>query len=79
MLEGVFILSKYGSASKFAKSINWDGSKVRRIIRGDQPPTALDIEEMANALGLDNPEEFTHVFFPNLSVKWMPNGDKRSN
>lgn len=69
-LKGV-VVSKFGSATKMAKSLNWSGSKARRILRGDQLPTMLDIEEMADVLGISSMEEFIRLFFPRLSTKWM--------
>jgi hypothetical protein len=69
-LKGI-VVSKFGSATKVAKMLNWSGSKARRILRGEQLPTMLDIEEMAVVLGINSMEEFIRVFFPRLSTKWM--------
>ena len=68
-LKGL-VISKYGSAGKFAQALGWSGRKGRDIVSGRQHPTAKDMEEMADVLGIQSPEAFCAVFFKNKSTMW---------
>ena len=68
-LKGL-VVSKYGSAGKFAQAMGWSGRKGRDIVSGRQHPTARDMEEMADALDIRSPEAFCAVFFKSKSTKW---------
>ncbi|MEA4998916.1 MAG: hypothetical protein VB087_05945 [Candidatus Limiplasma sp.] len=65
-LKGV-VVSQYGSASAFARKLNWSGRKARDIVSGRQIPTVTDVEEMALALSITDNDEFMRVFFAGLS------------
>lgn len=64
-LRGV-VLTKFPSATSFGKAIGWSGRKARDIVSGRQIPNAIDIERMADALGITDSDEFLKVFFPNI-------------
>ena len=68
-LKGL-VVSKYGSAGKFAEALGWSGRKGRDIVSGRQHPTARDMERMADALDIQSPEAFCAVFFKHQSTKW---------
>lgn len=63
------VLSKFGSAAKFAESVGWSNRKARDIVSGRQNPTAKDMEVIADALGIRTAEPFCALFFPNLVHK----------
>lgn len=56
--------AKFGTCEAFSKALNWSGRKTRDIVSGRQIPTARDITQMAEALGvMDNPDAFMSIFF----------------
>lgn len=68
-LKGL-VISKYGSAAKFAEAIGWSGRKARDIVSGRQMPTAYDMEVMADVLDIRTADMFCAVFFSDASTKW---------
>ncbi len=56
------IIAMYGSLKKFADKLGWSYRKVCYIVSGKQEPTGKDIEQMADALDVQIPEE-VHVLF----------------
>lgn len=67
------IFSKYKNITAFASAVGWTRNKASRIANGIQEPDAEDMEKMADALGINSPEQFMHVFFGQLSTKWTLN------
>ena len=61
------IFSKYKNITEFASAVGWTRNKASRIANGIQEPDAEDMEKMADALGINSPEQFMHVFFRQLS------------
>lgn len=64
------VISKYGSAGKFADHVGWSGRKARDIISGRQMPTPNDMIIISDAIGINTPSEFCHIFFPVQYAKW---------
>ena len=56
------IISVYGTIGKFALALNWSRRKASDIVNGNQEATASDIEQMANALNVELPEDFRLLF-----------------
>ena len=63
------VFSRFSSISAFADAIGWKRQKASKIVNGVQIPTAEEMEEMANCLGIDNAEDFMDVFFPGKYAK----------
>ena len=64
------VYAKFGSCTKLSEFLGWSGRKTRDIVSGRQMPTAKDIKELANALGIANkPGEFMQIFFPDSQLK----------
>lgn len=60
------VAAKFGSCEAFAKALDWSGRKARDIVSGRQIPTAREITQMADVLGLlDDPDAFMSIFFDN--------------
>jgi hypothetical protein len=58
------VAAKFGTCEAFSQALNWSGRKTRDIVSGRQTPTARDIQQMAEALGLmDDPAAFMSIFF----------------
>lgn len=58
------VAAKFGNCEAFSKALNWSGRKARDIVSGRQIPTAKDIEQMAEALGvMDDQDAFMSIFF----------------
>jgi len=53
---------RMGSVKSLAKEMGWSQSKTRRMVSGEQEPTSGEMRELANALGLETPEEIAAVF-----------------
>lgn len=64
------IFSHYKNITEFAQAVGWTRNKASRIANGIQEPDAEDMERMADALGINSPEQFMHIFFKSLSTKW---------
>ena len=58
------VFSMFKTASSFADSIGWDKQKARRILRGEQKPSAEDMEQMASCLKITDAARFVSIFFP---------------
>ncbi len=56
------VYEKLGSCTVLAGILGWSGRKTRDIVSGQQMPTAKDIDELARALEITEPEEFVRVF-----------------
>ena len=48
------VVAQYGSIRKFAEALEWSYAKAYRIIAGLQEPNATDINQMADALHIQN-------------------------
>ena len=60
------VAARFGSCEAFAAALGWSGRKARDIVSGRQTPTAREITQMADALGvMDDPERFMSIFFDN--------------
>ena len=64
-----FVFAKYDSISAFAKAMKWGRQKASKIVKGDQPPTADEMEQMADDLGIVEVATFIAVFFPHYATK----------
>ena len=64
-----FVFAKYDSISAFAKAMKWGRQKASRIVKGDQRPTADEMEQMADDLGIVGVTDFIAVFFPHYATK----------
>lgn len=64
------VIEKYGTISSFANAMNWSQRKASYITTGRQDMTATEIEDCAEALGVENAHEFVRVFYPLMSIKW---------
>lgn len=60
------VISKFNSVAKFADFVGWSRRKAGDIVSGRQPPTAKDMEVIAEALGVTTAEPFCAIFFPNM-------------
>ena len=67
------VYAKYRNITEFAEAIGWSRNKASRIVNGVQEPDAKEMEQMANVLGIDSPEEFARIFFNKLSTMWTAN------
>lgn len=56
------IVSKYGTVQNFAVQLGWSLRRTYDIVNGKQEATAHDIEQMAEALSVNVPEEFRVLF-----------------
>ena len=68
-LRGI-VMTKYQSITSFANAMNWDRKKASRIINRVQKPTANDMEQMAECLGIQDPVSFVNLFLPSVSTMW---------
>jgi len=71
------VISRFGSAEKFAKNVGWSGRKARDIVSGRQEPSANDMRVIAEAIGITSPKEFCALFFKEQYAKWTANGEKQ--
>ena len=56
------VVSRYGSISKFSRSIGWSGAKTYRLVTGVQEPNAAEIAVLAEALAITDPKELVELF-----------------
>ncbi len=66
------IIEVYGSVASFARRMKWSQRKASYITTGKQNMTAQEVENSAEALGVDNAKDFMRIFYPLLSIKWTP-------
>jgi len=64
------VLEIYGTIGKFADAMHWSGRKASYVTTGKQDLTVKEAEECAEALFVDNMEDFMRIFYPLLSIKW---------
>ena len=64
------VLSRFPSISSFANALGWDRKKASRIVNRQQLPSAKDMEEMADHLGIRDCDSFVHIFLPSVPTKW---------
>ena len=64
------VLSKFKSISEFARILHWDRKKASRIVNRLQWPSAEEMDEMSNVLGIRDCETFVHIFLPFIPTKW---------
>ena len=64
------VLAKFKSISAFAEVLGWDRKKASRIVNRQQLPTANDMDEMADVLGIRDCDTFVHIFLPSIPTKW---------
>lgn len=57
------ILSKYSNASAFGKAIGWSRKKASDIMNGRRRPSAKEMEDIANILGIKDDHVFMALFF----------------
>lgn len=57
------IVSMYGTVQNFAVKLGWSLRRTYDIVNGKQEATGHDIEQMADALGVNVPDEFRVLFF----------------
>lgn len=57
-------VSVYGSISNFAKAMGWSYRKANSIINDKQEPTATEVDQMAEAFGIEMPRAFKDLFVP---------------
>ena len=73
------VVSKYGSAGKFADFVGWSGRKARDILSGRQNPTPRDMVIISDAIGINTPTEFCQIFFPEQYTKWIAEKNTATN
>lgn len=71
------VISKFGSAEKFAKHVGWSGRKARDIVSGRQEPSAQDMRVVAEAIGITSPMDFCAIFFKDEYAKWTTGREKQ--
>ena len=64
------VVEQFGTVSSFANAMNWSPRKASYVTSGRQEMTAGEIENCAEALGVDNAHEFMRIFYPMMSIKW---------
>lgn len=64
------VLSRYKSIGEFSDAVGWSRNKAGRIIRGEQSPTDVEIQQMAEALKISSQDVFMQIFFAPLSTMW---------
>ena len=64
------VLVKFRSISNFARAVHWDRKKASRIVNRQQLPSVKDMEDMAEALGVNDCYTFVHLFLPSVPTKW---------
>ena len=57
------IVALYGSINRFAEALGWSTRKASYIVNGKQEATGKEIEQMANALNVDIPDDLHALFF----------------
>ena len=63
------VFSKYKDITAFANDIGWQRKKASRIVNGIQSPSAKDMEQIADCLGIMDADKFISIFFPARSTK----------
>lgn len=69
LLRGA-VLTKFPNITSFAKAMKWDRKKASRIVNYVQRPTAIDMEQMAECLGIHDSDSFVRIFLPTLPTMW---------
>lgn len=64
------VVEEYGTVSAFAEAMHWSPRKASYVTTGRQDMTAEEIENCAEALHVDNVQDFMRIFYPLLSIKW---------
>ena len=67
------VLTRYKSITSFAEAMKWDRKKASRIVNRVQMPTANDMEQMADCLGIRDADSFIQIFLPSIPTKWENN------
>lgn len=62
-------MSQYKTVTNFANNMGWGRQKASRIINGRQELTATDMEQLRDALHIDDADTFMQIFFPTKSAK----------
>ena len=63
------VFAKYKNISLFAKDVCWDRKKASDIINGKRRPSAVEMEEMAKVLEINDADTFFSLFFTQKSTK----------
>ena len=66
------VFSKYSNTTAFAKSIGWSRNKASRILNGVQSPSADDMEQISQCIGISDAKDFISVFFPKQKDIFFP-------
>ncbi len=74
-LRGI-ILSKFKTISAFADAIGWKRNKASRIVNNVTKPDVDDMVAIARVIDVKTPEQFTFLFFNDLSTMWTREGEK---
>ena len=64
------VLAKFRNITDFAKAMEWDRKKASRIVNRVQKPSVNDMEQMALALDVRDPDSFVHIFLPSIPTMW---------
>ena len=64
------VLSRFHSITDFAEAMGWDRKKASRIVNRVQKPSADDMEQMAERLGIHDADSFVRIFLPSVSTMW---------
>lgn len=67
-IRGV-VLQKFPSASAFGKAMGWNRQKASDIVNGRRQPSADEMVQIANAVGITDSKAFMSLFFPSMSTK----------
>ena len=60
------VTAKFGTIADFAKAMNWEWKKASNIINRVQSPTVVEMEEMADCLGIKDADSFIKIFFTTI-------------
>ena len=64
------VIEKFGTIGAFAKAMNWSHRKASYVLNGKQEMSTKDVEDCAEALGIDNVPDFMRIFYPKTSNRW---------
>ena len=68
------VIEIYGTVGKFADAMNWSCRKASYVTTGRQVLTVKEAEDCAEALNVNNVDDFMRIFYPILSIKWTVKG-----
>jgi len=64
------VLERYGTVGTFAKAMHWSHRKASYVTTGRQELKESEMEACAEALGVENIQDFMRIFHPRLFTKW---------